>query len=155
MNDDDDLANELDQSGLGQQIQNLDASKQATCFHYLAAMPHRPLNPNMMLSIEPAMKAPCVVLIACQNLWNAKGEKKSLFVINVSKAWRHRETETTKVQVEWRIPQVRGSRSVCYYKRWMICYLNVVRNVDDTRSINDGKRDRQKIEGVSHNYRQS
>jgi hypothetical protein len=27
MNDDDDLANELDQSGLGQQIQNLDASK--------------------------------------------------------------------------------------------------------------------------------
>jgi hypothetical protein len=30
MNDDDDLANELDQSGLGQQIQNLNASKQVS-----------------------------------------------------------------------------------------------------------------------------
>ncbi len=154
MNDDDDLASELDQSSLGQQIQNLDASKQATCFHYMAAMPHRSLNPSMMLSTEPAMKAPCVALIACRNLWNAKGEKKSSFVINVSKARRHRKTETTEVQVEWRIPQVGGSRSVCYYKRWMICYLLRVRNVDDTRSIDDGKRDRQKI-GVSHNYRQS
>jgi hypothetical protein len=93
MNDDDDLASELDQSGLGQQIQNLDASKQATCFHYLVAMPHRPLNPSMMLSTEPAMKAPCVALIASRNLWKAKGEKKSSFVINVSKAWRHRERE--------------------------------------------------------------
>jgi hypothetical protein len=37
----------------------------------------------------------------------------------------------------------------------MICYLMRVRNVHDTRSIDDGKRDRQKIEGVSHNYRQS
>jgi hypothetical protein len=44
---------------------------------------------------------------------------------------------------------------VCYYKRWMICYLMRVKNVDDTRSIDDGKRDRQNIEGVSHNYRQS
>jgi len=78
MNDDDDLASELDQFGLGQQIQNLDASKQATCFHYMAAMPHRPQNPSMMLSTELAMKAPCVILIACPNLWNAKGEKKSL-----------------------------------------------------------------------------
>jgi hypothetical protein len=65
MNDDDDLANELDQSGLGQQIQNLDASKQTTYFHYLATMPHRPLNSSMVLSTEPAMKAPCVILIAC------------------------------------------------------------------------------------------
>ncbi len=78
MNDDDDLASELDQSGLGQQIQNLNASMQASCFHYLAAMPHRPLNPSMMLSTEPAMKAPCVALIACRNLCKAKGEKKIL-----------------------------------------------------------------------------
>jgi hypothetical protein len=83
MNDDDDLASELDQSGLRQQIQNLDASKQATCFHYLAAMSHRPLNPSMMLSTEPAMKAPCVALIACRNLWKARGGKKSSFVSNV------------------------------------------------------------------------
>jgi hypothetical protein len=78
MNDDDDLASELDQSGRGQQIQNLDASKQTTCFHYLAVMPHRPLNPSMTLSTEPAMKAPCVTLIACRNLWDAKREKKIL-----------------------------------------------------------------------------
>jgi hypothetical protein len=91
MNDDDDLASELDQSGLGQQIQNLNASKQASCFHYLAAMPHRPLNPSMMLSTEPAMKAPCVALIACRNLCKEKGEKKSSFVNNVSKARRQRE----------------------------------------------------------------
>jgi hypothetical protein len=84
-----------------------------------------------------------------------KEKKKSLFVINVSKAQRHRERETAEVQVEWRILQVGGSGSVCYYKRWIICYLMRVRNVDDTRSIDDGKRDRQKIEGVSHNYRQS
>jgi hypothetical protein len=109
----------------------------------------------MMLSTEPAMKAPCVTLIACRNLWKAKGEKKSSFVINVSKARRHKERETTEVQVEWIIPQVGGSGSVCYYKRWMICHLMRVRNVDDTRNIDDGKRDRQKIEGVSHNYRQS
>jgi hypothetical protein len=97
MNDDDDLASELDQSGLGQQIQNLDASKQATCFHYLVAMPHRPLNPNMMLSTEPAMKAPCLALIASRNLWKAKGEKKSSFVINVSKARRQRERERDRI----------------------------------------------------------
>ncbi len=66
-----------------------------------------------------------------------------------------REKETVEVQVEWRIPQVGGFGSVRYYKRWMICYLMQVRNVDDTRSIDDGKRDRQKIEGVSHNYWQS
>jgi hypothetical protein len=84
-----------------------------------------------------------------------KEKKKSLFVINVSKAQRHRERETAEVQVEWRILQVGGFGSVCYYKRWIICYLMRVRNVDDTRSIDDGKRDRQKIEGVSHNYRQS
>jgi hypothetical protein len=84
-----------------------------------------------------------------------KEKKKSLFVINVSKAQRHTERETAEVQVEWRILQVGGSGSVCYYKRWIICYLVRVRNVDDTRSIDDGKRDRQKIEGVSHNYRQS
>jgi hypothetical protein len=83
MNDDDDLASEFDQSGLWQQIQNLDASKQATCFHYLATMPHKPLNPSMMLSTELVMKATCVVLIACRNLWKAKGEKKSSFVSNV------------------------------------------------------------------------
>jgi hypothetical protein len=83
MNDDDDLASELDQSGPGQQIQNLDACKQATYFHYLAAMPHRPLNLSMMLSTELVMKALCVALIACQNLWKAKGGKKSLFVSNV------------------------------------------------------------------------
>jgi hypothetical protein len=84
-----------------------------------------------------------------------KEKKKSLIVINVSKAQRHKERETAEVQVEWRILQVGGSGSVCYYKRWIICYLMRVRNVDDTRSIDDGKRDRQKIEGVSHNYRQS
>jgi hypothetical protein len=33
---------------------------------------------------------------------------------------------------------------VCYYKRWTICYLMRVRNVDDTRSIDDGKRDPHK-----------
>jgi hypothetical protein len=109
----------------------------------------------MMLSTEPAMKAPCVALIACRNLCKEKGEKNSSFLNNVSKARRHRERETAEVQVEWRIPQVGGSGSVCYYKRWTICYLMRVRNVDDTRSIDDGKRDRQKIEGVSHNYRQS
>jgi hypothetical protein len=94
INDDDDLASELEQFGLRQHIRNLDASKQATCFHYLLAMPHRPLNPSMMLSTEPVMKAPCVTLIACRNLWKAKGGKKSSFVINVSKARRHRERET-------------------------------------------------------------
>jgi len=83
MNDNDDLASELDQSGLGQQIQNLDASKQATYFHYLVAMPYRPLNPSMMLSIEPAMKAPCVALIVCRNLWKTKGGKECSFVNNV------------------------------------------------------------------------
>jgi hypothetical protein len=83
MNDDDDLASELDQSGLRQHTQNLDASKQATYFHYLATMPHRLLNPSMMLSTELAMKAPCVALIVCRNLWKVKGEKKSSFVSNV------------------------------------------------------------------------
>jgi hypothetical protein len=52
------------------------------------------------------------------------------------------QRETAKVQVEWRTPQVEGSGSVCYYKMWMIYYLMRVRNVDDTRNINDGKRDR-------------
>jgi hypothetical protein len=78
MNDDDDLASELDQSGRGQQIQNLNASKQPTCFHYLAVMPHRLLNPSMMLSTELAMKAPYITFTTCQNLWNAKREKKIL-----------------------------------------------------------------------------
>jgi hypothetical protein len=66
----------------------------------------------------------------------------------------NKERETVEVQVEWRNPQVGGFGSVRYYKRWMICYLMQVRNVNDTRSIDDGKRDRQKI-GVSHNYWQS
>lgn len=114
MNDDNDLASELDQSSLGKQIQNINASNQATCFHYLAAMPHKPLNPSMMLSTEPAMKAPCVALIACRNLCKVKGGKKSLFVINVSNSRRHRERETAENQVEWRIPPVGGSGSVCY-----------------------------------------
>jgi hypothetical protein len=61
------------------------------------------------------------------------------------------ERETVEVQVEWKNPQVGGSRSVCYFKRWMICYLMRVRNVDDTRSIDNGKHDWQKIERVSHN----
>jgi hypothetical protein len=44
-------------------------------FIYLAAMPHMPLKPRMMFRAEPAMKAPCVALIACTNLctwvgWN-------------------------------------------------------------------------------------
>jgi hypothetical protein len=55
-----------------------------------------------------------------------------------------REKETAEVQVEWRIPQVGSSGSVCYYKRWMICYLMRVRNVDDMRNIDDGKRDGRK-----------
>jgi hypothetical protein len=78
MNDDDDLASELDQSDRGQQIQHLDASKQVTYFHYLAVMPHRPLNPSTTFNTEPAMKAPCVTFIVCRNLWNAKREKKIL-----------------------------------------------------------------------------
>jgi len=57
-----------------------------------------------------------------------------------------RERETVEVQVEWRISQVKGPGSVCYYKRWMICYLMRVRNADDMRSIGDGKCDWQKIE---------
>ncbi len=79
-------------------------------------------------------------------------EEKNPRLLIMFKRHGDRERETVEVQVEWRIPQVGGFENVCYYKRWMICYLMRVRNVDDTRSIDDGKRDRQKIKGVSHNY---
>jgi hypothetical protein len=48
-------------------------------FSYLAAMPHMPLKPRMMFRAEPAMKAPCVALIACTNLCTWVGwDKPSL-----------------------------------------------------------------------------
>lgn len=39
---------------------------------YLAAIPHRPLKPNIMLIAEPAMNAPCVARIPNRNLCNTK-----------------------------------------------------------------------------------
>jgi len=63
-------------------------------------MPHRPLNPSMMLSTEPAMKAPCVALIACRNLWKVKGEKNPrLLVMFKRHENKERERETVKYKL--------------------------------------------------------
>ncbi len=49
---------------------------------YLAKRPHRPLNPSMMFSAEPAMKAPCVALIAWRNLCSStQGEGRNYYLL--------------------------------------------------------------------------
>lgn len=55
-------------------------------FIYLAAMPHMPLKPRMIFRAEPAMKAPCVALIACTNFCTWVGwNKPSLLVFRGKK----------------------------------------------------------------------
>jgi len=98
-------------------------------FIYLAAMPHMPLKPRMIFRAEPAMKAPCVALIACTNFctwvgWNkptgfSREEKK-----NADRQGCGQERKRGK---EKRKKKKTGSST----------HLMRVLNADDARSIDD------------------
>ncbi len=133
---------------------------------YLAKRPHRPLNPSMMFSAEPAMKAPCVALIAWRNLCSGtQGEGRNYYLLC------RQEYDLTVYLLDssgaleavhffsgsqWMEILSVGGDDGGERVRWGVgfAYLMWVRNVDDWRSIDNRKCDRQKIEGVSHYCRQ-
>jgi hypothetical protein len=98
-------------------------------FIYLAAMPHMPLKPRMMFRAEPAMKAPCVALIACTNLctWVGSNKPSLLFFREKKRRMQIDRDVGKKGKEERRRGKKRGSST----------YLMRVSNCHDARSIDD------------------
>jgi hypothetical protein len=95
-------------------------------FIYLAAMPHMPLKPRMMFRAEPAMKAPCVALIACTNFCTWVGwNKPSLLFFRGKKRRMHIGRDVGKKVKEEK--KKTGSST----------HLMRVFNFGDARSIDD------------------
>jgi hypothetical protein len=95
----------------------------------LAAMPHMPLKPRMMFRAEPAMKAPCVALIACTNLctWVGSNKPSLLFFREKKRRMQIDRDVGKKGKEERRRGKKRGSST----------YLMRVSNCHDARSIDD------------------
>jgi hypothetical protein len=100
-------------------------------FIYLAAKPHMPLKPRMMFRAEPAMKAPCVALIACTNLCTWVGWNKSslLFFRGKKRRMQIGRDVGKKVKEERRKGKKKKTGSSTHLMR--------VLNVHDARSIDD------------------